>query len=98
MNLGQAVAICLYELIRERRLGKSAAKYEPAPAGSLERTTTTLMDALEESGYVKPGSKDQAVEKIRRLIRRLNPQAEDAEILLGMMRQIVWKLRNKRSE
>ena len=98
MNLGHAVAVCLYELIRERRLGRSPAKFEPAPARVLERITTALLDALQESGYSKATSEQQATEKTRRLIRRLNLQAGDAEVLLGMMRQIVWKLRCEQSD
>jgi len=31
-------------------------------------------------------------EKLRRLVRRLTLNADDAEVLLGMLRQIAWKL------
>jgi tRNA C32,U32 (ribose-2'-O)-methylase TrmJ len=34
-----------------------------------------------------------AEEKLRRLIRRMKLSANDAEVLLGMLRQIHWKLR-----
>jgi tRNA C32,U32 (ribose-2'-O)-methylase TrmJ len=33
-----------------------------------------------------------AEEKARRLVRRLNITARDAPVLLGMLRQILWKL------
>jgi len=32
--------------------------------------------------------------KIRRLVRRLQLNAHDAEVWLGMLRQILWKLEN----
>jgi TrmH family RNA methyltransferase len=94
MNLGQAVAVCLYELVRGRKIAaaKSAAgKKTPATAREVERLTQALLEVLCESGYVKP----QAVaadEKLRRLIRRLELNSNDAEVLLGMMRQVEWKI------
>ena len=45
MNLGQAVAVCLYELAR----GKESPRREQsqlASAGDAERITGTLLDAL----------------------------------------------------
>jgi tRNA/rRNA methyltransferase len=32
-------------------------------------------------------------DKVRRLVRRLNLQTEDAELWLGMLRQMLWKIR-----
>jgi len=94
MNLGQAVAVCLYELVRETRAGRAAEKPQPATAGEVERITAVLFDALKASGYVKPTA-TSAREKIRRLVRRLHIQASDADVWLGMLRQIAWKLRSK---
>jgi TrmH family RNA methyltransferase len=92
MNLGHAVAVCLYELARDAEVARSSQKLERATAGEAERITAVLLDALHASGYVKPGA-TLTDEKLRRLIRRLNLNAPDAEVLLGMLRQIVWKLR-----
>ena len=33
-------------------------------------------------------------EKVRRMVRRLNIAARDAPVLLGMLRQILWKMKN----
>ncbi|MGO9442686.1 MAG: RNA methyltransferase [Terriglobales bacterium] len=92
MNLGQAVAVCLYELVRETRAVRQAGKLQPATAGEMERITAMLFDALRASGYISPRSAASAHEKLRRLVRRLGLQAGDAEVWLGMLRQIVWKL------
>lgn len=92
MNLGQAVAVCLYELGR----GKESPRREQnqlASAGDAERITGTLLDALYFSGYLKERRTPDAEEKIRRLVRRLRLPADDATVWLGMLRQIVWKLR-----
>ncbi len=95
MNLGQAVAICLYELVRGNAETQSEEKPELASAGELERMTTMLLDALHASGYIGAGASTNKEEVVRRLIRRLSVPAEDSTIWLGMLRQIVWKLRGK---
>jgi len=96
MNLGQAVAICLYELIRDAR---STAKFErlpdkaiPANAGEVERFTTVLTEALSLSGFLDRRTVADADDRIRRLVRRLKLPSRDADMWTGIMRQIVWKL------
>jgi TrmH family RNA methyltransferase len=95
MNLGQAVAVCLFGLSRsvtDKALPKEA---EPASSGEVEKITQGLCEALKISGYVKPGNDVVSERKVRRLMLRFNLQAMDAKVLLGMVRQIVWKLRQE---
>ena len=95
MNLGQAVAVCLYELVRGRKmtLAKPALipRVKTARSAEIERLTQALLQVLRESGYVNP-RKVGAEEKLRRLVRRRVLSGNDAEVLLGMMRQVAWKL------
>jgi tRNA/rRNA methyltransferase len=93
MNLAQAVAVCLYELVRPGKItdGKPAAAR--ATAADLERLTQLLFQALDVSRYVRPQSGPATEEKVRRMVRRLNLDARDSEVWLGMLRQIAWKLR-----
>lgn len=91
MNLGQAVGICLYELVRDAKT-TPAAKQESAPSADLERITTVLFDVLRTSGYVKERTATSTEQKLRRLVRRLNLTPDDAVVLLGMLRQIAWKV------
>jgi TrmH family RNA methyltransferase len=102
MNLGQAVAVCLYELARSsansgnRTKGKAfskAEKPEAATAGELERITNVLIDALRASGYLSERSLAAKEEKIRRMVRRMELSSVDAELWLGMLRQMLWKLK-----
>jgi tRNA/rRNA methyltransferase len=93
MNLGQAVAVCLYELVREGKAARSPDKLQRATSKEEERITAGLLDALRASDYVKPRAAAATEQKVRRLLRRLNLSAPDAEVLLGMLRQIAWKLR-----
>ena len=102
MNLGQAVAVCLYELARDPKSAPPPLKSIPANAAELERFTSVLLDALGCSGYLKStvsGSEKRrsaapTEEKIRRLVRRLVLSSNDAELFLGIQRQILWKLRS----
>lgn len=93
MNLGQAVAVCLYELARTGPVRVSKEKSPAARSGTIERLTQTLLEALHESGYINPRSEAVAEEKLRRLIRRMSLNAADAEVFLGMVHKILWKLR-----
>lgn len=100
MNLGQAVAVCLYELARDmagNRAGKKAVsttqKRQPAASGELARITTMLIDALRASGYLGERSVAAKEEKVRRMVRRLELSSADAEVWLGMLRQMLWKMK-----
>jgi TrmH family RNA methyltransferase len=92
MNLGQAVAVCLYEIIRNARGAPEPAKLPPATAAEVERITTKLIEALHVSGYLSRRRVKDSEERIRRLVRRLNLPARDAVIWLGILRQILWKM------
>ena len=94
MNLGQAVAVCLYELARDGKLANAKTKGSSgrAAAGEVERLTLFLFDVLNTSGYVKPRVAAATKEKLRRMIRRMNLSQADAEVWLGMLRQIEWML------
>jgi tRNA/rRNA methyltransferase len=91
MNLGQSVAVCLYELARSAANALPLTESTPASAQEVERLTQVVYDALCTSGYVQSPGEAAAQEKVRRLLRRLNLEASDAELWLGMMRQILWK-------
>jgi len=93
MNLGQSVAVCLYELARSVPVEPAAGNIELATAGQTEQITEGLLEALRISGYVKPGTDAMFEKKARWLILRFELEAYDAKLLLGMVRQIVWKLR-----
>ena len=97
MNLGQAVAVCLYELVRGQRTAsaKTAPEKKAMPSatsGDVERLTQLLFEVLGASGYVKPRTAVATQEKLRRLVRRMELNANDTELCLGMLRQMAWKL------
>jgi TrmH family RNA methyltransferase len=88
MNLGQAAAVCLWELVRgtrsfEERVAQRAAKME-----TVERITESLRICLVKSGYVAARSERLAEKKLRRMVRRFALDEADAEVFLGMVRKI----------
>ena len=93
MNLGQAVAVCLYEIARAAP-AKRADKPQRAIAGEVEAITNRLFEALTLSGYVKPHAAASTEQKIRRMIWRLSIPAADADAWMGILRQILWKLKS----
>jgi len=96
MNLGQAVAVCLYEIIRSPAAARSVPDVKrPAAAVHIERITELLEIILDRSGYVHARVEGSTRMKIRRLVRRLELNTHDAEVWLGMLRQILWKLEHR---
>ena len=96
MNLGQAVAVCLYELARQAESPAPAETRELPSAEQLEQIAKGLLEALHISGYVKPGTDKMFEKKARQLILKMNLEAYDAKFFLGMLRQILWKLRRSK--
>jgi tRNA/rRNA methyltransferase len=111
MNLGQAVAVCLYELVRDESGPQKISHDEPEPqspasdpanspaaespttAADLERLTTLLAETLEKSGYLRRHPANCEPAQLRRLLRRMAADANDAPIWMGIFRQLLWKIR-----
>ena len=99
MNLGQAVAVCLYEISRTAPFATttplSNADGETtilAAAEDRERVTQTLLEALASSGYLEKHQSATMQAEVREIIRRLQLTRRDAQTLLGMLRQMIWKM------
>ena len=92
MNLGQAVAVCVYEIVRSATTQTRSTETKPATAAELERLSELLLESLTASGYLKPNARKSSEDRVRRLVRRLQFSSDDAEELLGMLRKIAWKL------
>lgn len=92
MNLGQAVAVCLYEIGKVSVGPQRTAKSRPASAQELERMTLLWLDLMIASGYTAQGSESKAEQKVRRMVRDLALSPKDVETWLGILRQIQWKL------
>jgi TrmH family RNA methyltransferase len=93
MNLGQAVAVCLYEIVRCGAAALQPEAQSAPPAELVEQLTTVLLEALRASGYLKSQASANTEAKIRRRVRRLKLSAPDAEVWIGILRQMTWKMR-----
>jgi TrmH family RNA methyltransferase len=97
MNLGQAVAVCLYELVRQAGVYAETGTPAAAEAGEVERLTALLTEVLETTGYTKrhPANSDET--QIRRLVLRMGLSAADVPVWMGVLRQVLWKVSNPES-
>jgi tRNA/rRNA methyltransferase len=88
------VALCLYELARDPKASRARAPktIARAKAGELEQVSLMLLEILRKCGYTNPVTEGSTEEKVRRLVRRLDIAGRDAPVLLGMLRQILWKI------
>jgi tRNA C32,U32 (ribose-2'-O)-methylase TrmJ len=97
MNLGQAVAVCAYELaraglVRTRPLRLTVHLSDPAGAQSLDQLFGRAARVLDQVGYLNPKSRRATLLKLRRLILDLELTNHDARILGGILAQIEWKI------
>jgi tRNA/rRNA methyltransferase len=99
MNLGQAVAVCCYELARARSVaarlpGTRIHASALANMESLEHLLKRAEQVLEQVGYLKPKSRHAQLTKLRRLILDLELTNNDVRILGAVCAQVEWKLQN----
>jgi tRNA/rRNA methyltransferase len=94
MNLGQSVAVCLYELSREGFEGvrELPVLHEaPATAEDRERLTQLLLDAMQATGYTQrfPANAQEPV--VRQLAMQLGVSHREAMTWMGVFRQVLWR-------
>lgn len=96
LNLGQAVAVCLWELERDAAgdvtVDAPAAEVR-ASSGELERLGGLLMEVLEAGGYTDPETWAGTRNELRRLLLRYPVTEAETFLLMGMARKLLWKLR-----
>jgi TrmH family RNA methyltransferase len=95
MNLGQAVAVCLYELVRTRTLPHTGRPSTAPNAAESERLLTLFTEVLEASGYTRHHPARSAASDLRRFLLRAQIDRTDIVVWLGILRQLLWKLRKQ---
>lgn len=99
MNLGQAVAVCLYE-IAARVFSAGAAvpagsaenAASPATSASLGRLAAVIEEAMTAAGYSPRSMQTANRHDLRVMLRRLHMNAADTRRALGLFRRILWRL------
>ena len=92
MNLGQAAALCCWELARRAKDLPALKTPATATAEQRERLLGALLPILDDAGYLIRDGESFQEQKIRRWIGRLRLAPKDASLFQGMLRQIRWKL------
>ncbi len=92
MNLGQAVALCCYEIARVSKPLPQLKTPASISAKQRERVVEILAPILEASGFILPNTRRSQLLKMRRFVNRLRLAPADGRVFQGMLRQIRWKL------
>jgi TrmH family RNA methyltransferase len=93
MNLGQSVAVCLYELTRsgfESSVEIPPLHEAPATAEDRERLTQLLLDVLHATGYTRRFPANASEPLVRQLVQQLGASHREAMTWMGIFRQILW--------
>jgi tRNA/rRNA methyltransferase len=105
MNLAQSVVVVLYELARTWTRVPGTGQSEAMPAAdppakmeTLLRLAEVMQETLDGSGYYSEAAAASSEDQLRRLLLRMKLTEPDTEIILGMFRQILRKVRTNSSE
>ncbi len=107
MNLGQAAAVCLYELATrvepssrstfpgtETQQPPTAQK--PAPtSGNLDILAGLIEEVMVAAKYSPPTMQEANRHDLRLMLRRLKLSAADNRRALGLFRRILWRLKRR---
>ena len=97
MNLGQAVAVCLYELATrvfkaEEQVAKTPMREQAAASDRLELLAGVVEKAMIAADYSPAAMQGANRHDLRLLLRRLSPSERDLRRILGVFRRILWRL------
>lgn len=92
MNLAQAVGVICYELSAMHQ--EQHARERP-PAAIIERLHERAQALLVEVGFLHANNPDRIYDDLRTIIARADLDMRETTIILGMLRQIEWKLRER---
>ncbi len=109
MNLGQAVAVCLYELSRTNFDGQAHSGLGTSPvleidpkeghqnptSGQLDRLAELIEETMAAANYTTRGMRSANGEAMRVLLRRLMPNDADLRRMMGLFRRILWQFGKK---
>jgi TrmH family RNA methyltransferase len=91
MNLGQSVAVCLYELSREGfENSREIPTLHPAAPSSedRERLTQLLLDLMQSTGYARRFPANSRETVVRRLVQQLGSTRDEVSTWMGLFRHL----------
>jgi TrmH family RNA methyltransferase len=105
MNLGQAVAVCMYELAARvfpagegnratvRPIATVSPHGQTAISNDLELLAGLVEQVMDAAKYSPASMKEANRHDLRLLLRRLAPTEKDSRRILGLFRRILWRLK-----
>jgi tRNA/rRNA methyltransferase len=96
MNLGQAAAVCLYEMARPTApvVAPSDEGGETAAlSGSLERLAGLIEETMTAADYSPASMEAVNRHDVRVMLRKLKLSALDTRRVMGLFRRILWRLK-----
>lgn len=90
MNLAQAVAV--FSFVLSRPAERPQFRKDRPDAALLERVHQRAESLLLEVGFLQQNNPDRIYDDLRAIVGRADLDAREATILLGIIRQIEWKL------
>lgn len=99
MNLGQAVAVCLYELATRMAPQESAAGSDGKPearadSARLEMLAEVIAETMAAAEYSPAAMGGANRHDLRLFLRRLVLNERDLRRILGLFRRILWRFRH----
>jgi TrmH family RNA methyltransferase len=97
MNLSHAVAVCCYELSRQKRFGPKVPALEIplARAGEVEQLTRHALEVFKAASYLDFLPEAERRRKIRRTFLHWRLRRRDLALLHGVFRYILRRLENE---
>ena len=105
MNLGQAVAVCLYELASQRDRADVPNKNPttaatrsigaPATARDLDLLAEMVDKTMAAANYSPSAMRKANLHDLHLMLRRMVHTRQDAKRVLGLFRRIVWRLEQR---
>jgi tRNA C32,U32 (ribose-2'-O)-methylase TrmJ len=93
MNLAQSVGVFCYEL---SSIAPAPVARDLPDAATIERLHQYARQLLLETGFLWKQNPDHVYDDLRNLVARADLDTREATIVLGIIRQIEWKIRSSR--
>jgi len=98
LNLAQAVLTVLYELSRGHPVEIAAVNLEPQPTNlDYFRLDELVHETLTLSGFYSLGTPDIMTQRVKAMFRRISPNKQEMQTLLGVFNRCCRALKEKRS-
>ncbi|HEX7728689.1 MAG TPA: RNA methyltransferase [Terracidiphilus sp.] len=96
MNLGQAVAVCLYEISTHLHAAETPTYHTAsadADSAALERVAELVEEAMRRAGYSPRAMREANRHDLRLMLRRMQLGPKDARRMLGLFRRILARMK-----